>query len=302
MRCIRAIATLAGAAAIIMSAGWSAGAAEPDASGTLVLERESGSVGLGTESGKGELTLKDGSVYAVTMEAYSLLGLGFANISSTGKVFNLEKASDLAGEYTGTGMSAALGPGTGKSTLKNKANGVRIEMSSKLSGIIADIGLASVVLKVGERLKAPNAPPPVVAAPAPPIVKAAVVPPVKPVMTPAAVTKDKPTRYTVHFGFNKSRVSLANTGVLDSVLADWKEKGATFRVVGHADMVGSARYNMRLSRKRADAVKKILIQKGVPASRIVAVGVGQQDLAVKTKRGKRLRENRRVTLMVIPPK
>ena len=118
--------------------------------------------------------------------------------------------------------------------------------------------------------------------------------------TPVAISN--PTNYTLHFGFNKARVNLANGGVVDSVLADWKEKGATFRVVGHADMVGSKKYNLRLSQKRAEAVKQLLIEKGVPATRIIAIGMGQKELAVPTKPGQRLSDNRRVTLTVVPTK
>ena len=280
------------AGVIAISACWSAGAADADPSATIVLEQNSGSIGLGSDTGKGKLFLKDGSVYAVTMDRYSLLGLGVANATSTGKVYNLVNVTDLSGEYSGIGHSASFWKGDGKSTLKNDVNNVRIELVSKLSGVIAEIGPHSAVLRLGDRLKGPDAPPPVAAAPAPVPVKAAPVP----------VALPKPTNYTLYFGFDKSRVNLANSGVLDSILADWKEKGATFRVVGHADMVGSAKYNMRLSQERANAVMQMLIKKGVPESNVVAVGVGQKDLAVQTGAGKRLRENRRVTLTVLTNK
>lgn len=292
MEQIRAVAAAVGATLIMMTAGWSAAAAEAEPSATITVKQVNSSIGMGFQSGEGTLALKDGSEYAITMDAYSLLGLGYARGISTGKVFNLEKAADLSGEYSGTEMYAAFGKGKGKSTLKNDSNKVRIVMESKLSGLSADIGVGSVIFRLGQRLKGPDAPPPVAAAPAPPPIKAAPIP----------VAIQNPTNYTLHFGFNKARVNSANGGVLDSVLADWKEKGATFRIVGHADMVGSDKYNMRLSRKRAEAVKQLLIEKGVPATHVIAVGVGQKELAVPTKRGQRLRENRRVTLTVLTEK
>ncbi len=120
---------------------------------------------------------------------------------------------------------------------------------------------------------------------------------VKTTLAPKPVIK--PTEYTLEFGFNKSRVNLVLGRKLDQILADWKGTGAAVRLIGHADMVGSEKYNRILSQKRADAVKDALIKKGLPASRISAIGIGQKDLAVKTKRGQRLRANRRVQLIIV---
>ncbi len=63
-------------------------------------------------------------------------------------------------------------------------------------------------------------------------------------------------------------------------------------------MVGGKKYNLMLSQQRADAVKRVLLQRGVPVSRILARGVGQADLAVPTSPGKRLRQNRRVVITI----
>ncbi len=72
--------------------------------------------------------------------------------------------------------------------------------------------------------------------------------------------------------------------------------------MGHADLVGSNKFNLALSRKRANKVKAALVQRGVSPSVIQAFGVGEKDLAVQTKRGKRLRFNRRVVLTILPKK
>jgi outer membrane protein OmpA-like peptidoglycan-associated protein len=48
----------------------------------------------------------------------------------------------------------------------------------------------------------------------------------------------------------------------------------TIKVVGHTDPTGKAKMNDKLSKQRAEAVKRYLVAKGVPASRIQAEGVG----------------------------
>jgi outer membrane protein OmpA-like peptidoglycan-associated protein len=52
-----------------------------------------------------------------------------------------------------------------------------------------------------------------------------------------------------------------------------------FRIVGHTDAVGSARYNQRLSLLRAEEVKRYLVSDcGIAAERLEAVGVGPDFL------------------------
>jgi OOP family OmpA-OmpF porin len=48
-------------------------------------------------------------------------------------------------------------------------------------------------------------------------------------------------------------------------------------VRGYTDRLGSDAYNLNLSQRRADAVKALLIQQGIPAGKITARGLGKQD-------------------------
>lgn len=72
------------------------------------------------------------------------------------------------------------------------------------------------------------------------------------------------------------------------------------RVEGHTDSVGSDDYNMKLSQRRADSVKTLLVQRGVAASRIEVVGFGK-TLPVATNNTEAGRQmNRRVEIKIAP--
>ena len=51
----------------------------------------------------------------------------------------------------------------------------------------------------------------------------------------------------------------------------------TFLVVGHTDMRGNAKYNLKLSEKRAEYLSQELIRRGVDPAKIIAVGCGESD-------------------------
>jgi outer membrane protein OmpA-like peptidoglycan-associated protein len=109
----------------------------------------------------------------------------------------------------------------------------------------------------------------------------------------------KPRVFTLNFGMNKSVVNYALGRRLDEILSDWRDRAASYQIVGHADMVGSKKFNMVLSQKRAKRLKAALVRRGIRASMVSVTGAGQKDLAVPTKQGKRLRANRRVVLTII---
>lgn len=72
--------------------------------------------------------------------------------------------------------------------------------------------------------------------------------------------------------------------------------GLHIELQGHTDTVGTAAENMELSRKRAEAVKLYLLNKGVPEARLVALGYGFSEpvAANNTEAGRA--KNRRVEL------
>ena len=73
------------------------------------------------------------------------------------------------------------------------------------------------------------------------------------------------------------------------------------RIEGHTDSSGSGTFNLNLSQQRADAVKALLVEFGIDAGRINAVGMGE-DFPVasnSTEEGKA--KNRRVDIIILNP-
>lgn len=90
------------------------------------------------------------------------------------------------------------------------------------------------------------------------------------------VTEFKSTSASVFFDINKSVIASKKDLVNVKALADAaKENNKKIVVTGYADSkTGSAAYNQTLSEKRAEAVKKALVDMGVSADNIETVGRG----------------------------
>ena len=75
----------------------------------------------------------------------------------------------------------------------------------------------------------------------------------------------------------KSQAS-AQLTQLESALNSTSLAQDRFVVAGHTDAKGSAQYNKQLSLRRADAVKRYLVSKGIDPSRLDTVGYGSDRL------------------------
>lgn len=80
------------------------------------------------------------------------------------------------------------------------------------------------------------------------------------------------------FEFNKAALTDEAKRKLDAeVVAKLKDFGQIryINVNGHADRLGSAQYNQRLSERRAEAVRAYLVSKGADASQVETLGFGK---------------------------
>jgi OOP family OmpA-OmpF porin len=80
------------------------------------------------------------------------------------------------------------------------------------------------------------------------------------------------------FDFNKATLTNDAKAKLDAeVISKLKEIGELRYIIvnGHADRMGSAQYNQRLSEKRAEAVRAYLVSKGADTAKVETLGFGK---------------------------
>ena len=99
----------------------------------------------------------------------------------------------------------------------------------------------------------------------------------------AAIVKDKPKiDLEINFDYNSAEISaksLPSVQALGRALTNSELKGSTFVVAGHTDAAGGEDYNQSLSERRADSIKKYLVDKyGINGADLVTVGYGKGKL------------------------
>jgi outer membrane protein OmpA-like peptidoglycan-associated protein len=152
----------------------------------------------------------------------------------------------------------------------------------------------------------PPPPPPPAPAPQPPPAPAPPPPPPPPPPAPAGPCIQEGALEGVYFDFNKADVKPEFNPTLNDLSDKLAKECTTAELVlnGHTDGKGTDAYNMKLGQRRADAVKKYLVEHGVAESRLSTQSFGEsQPIAPnKLENGKDNPEgrakNRRVELKV----
>jgi outer membrane protein OmpA-like peptidoglycan-associated protein len=117
-------------------------------------------------------------------------------------------------------------------------------------------------------------------------------------------TTDSPRGLVVNMGdvlfaFGKydvkpdTKITLAKlAGIIQS------HPGLHLAIEGHTDNIGSDEANMRLSQQRADTVREFLVQQGLAADTVTAVGQGKAEPVADNSTNEGRQKNRRVEIIV----
>jgi outer membrane protein OmpA-like peptidoglycan-associated protein len=101
------------------------------------------------------------------------------------------------------------------------------------------------------------------------------------------------------FDFNSSTLgdpARNNLGDLVTILQKYPD--TNIEIQGHTDARGSDEYNQSLSEKRAGVVRDFLLQKGIAASRVKAVGMGKRVPIATNETVEGMAQNRRVEFLI----
>lgn len=126
---------------------------------------------------------------------------------------------------------------------------------------------------------------------------AVMAPPIAGTGTP--MPEQAPVSYQVFFPLGSTMLGEQDKTALAAAAQVYKTKpNARVTVTGFTDTVGSPDLNMRLSQGRADAVKNILVENGVPAGAITTSASGEGGLLVDTAAQTNEGRNRRVVVVI----
>jgi outer membrane protein OmpA-like peptidoglycan-associated protein len=103
----------------------------------------------------------------------------------------------------------------------------------------------------------------------------------------------------MNFEYNSANLApseMSKARTLGEALSSPVFKGSTFLVEGHTDAKGGDTFNQRLSERRADTIKRFLVEHyKIPAANLRPVGYGKTKL--KNKVDPYAAENRRVRVV-----
>jgi OOP family OmpA-OmpF porin len=114
-----------------------------------------------------------------------------------------------------------------------------------------------------------------------------------------ATTAGRSGQYQLFFDFNRDTLTHEAARTVKSIAQAVQAAGyPRLHLVGYTDLTGPVRYNMRLSLKRAERVRRALVAAGVPVTKMTVEGRGRSTPLVSTADGVREPQNRRVVAIL----
>ena len=105
----------------------------------------------------------------------------------------------------------------------------------------------------------------------------------------------------IHFEYNKAIIKKQSYDLLDAIIASMQGNPdiTLFEIQGHTDERGNDAYNLDLSIRRAEAVKKHLVERGVDPRRLEAQGYGETMPLDRGHNERAWAKNRRVDFLIL---
>ena len=104
----------------------------------------------------------------------------------------------------------------------------------------------------------------------------------------------------IHFEINEAYLLKESLNILDRMIESMKRnKKIRLEVRGHTDITGTHAHNMKLSERRADAVREYMIKNGISPERLAAMGFGPDKPIGDNKTVEGRRKNRRTEFFIL---
>lgn len=105
---------------------------------------------------------------------------------------------------------------------------------------------------------------------------------------------------SIHFDFDKAVIKPQYRDILNRIAGILMAlKGYSISIYGYTDDIGTQAYNLKLSKRRAQAVRDFLVEAGIPASIITTKGFGESDPRVPGNSEQARAANRRVEIGIV---
>ncbi len=102
----------------------------------------------------------------------------------------------------------------------------------------------------------------------------------------------------IHFKLNSDEIADSSKSVIRRFVLAVNHTGSNITVEGYTDSTGDYQKNIELSKRRAEAVRQLMIQYGVDPSRIKSVGKGPMSPISTNDTPEGRAENRRIEIVV----
>jgi OOP family OmpA-OmpF porin len=119
-----------------------------------------------------------------------------------------------------------------------------------------------------------------------------------PALAPEPVPAPAPEPVALFFEFDRAVLGAAEIARLDAALDRLSAKGLVLEAVGHADRIGGEAYNLRLSERRAQAVKDYLVKKALDPAAVRTRAQGEGEPASGAACARLGRESARNAVLV----